>query len=137
MTKLHTNIWFPYRRLARNAFVRLFCLPYAGGGASIYRLWPEQFPAQIDVWPIQLPGRESRLAEKPIDYAMELVNVLLPELLPYLDMPYAFFGHSMGASLSFELVRALRRHACPPPVHLFVSGRRAPQIKRREPFTHE
>jgi medium-chain acyl-[acyl-carrier-protein] hydrolase len=136
MTNARPNVWFPYQRPAPHARVRLFCLPYAGGGASIYRSWAEQLLPEIDVWLIQLPGHENRLAERPIEHLMDLVNILLPELLPYLDTPYAFFGHSMGAGISFELARVLCRYTCPAPVHLFVSGRRAPQVERRSSLAH-
>ena len=57
-----------------------------------------------------------------------LIEALLPALLPHLDKPFAFFGHSMGASIGFELARRLRRESAPLPAHLFLSGRRAPQI---------
>jgi len=109
--------------------VRLFCFPYAGGGASIFRNWSEKLPQEIEVCPVQLPGRENRLMELPFSNLDALLASLMPSLLPYLDMPYAFFGHSMGALISFELARLLRRtkHGTGP-IHLFVSGRCAPHI---------
>src|SRR5581483_9264935 len=90
--------------------------------------------AQIEVCPVQLPGRENRLLEAPFAHLSALVETLIAVLQPYLDMPYAFFGHSMGALISFELARALRRRGCTlSPAHLFVSGHRAPHIADPDP----
>jgi medium-chain acyl-[acyl-carrier-protein] hydrolase len=81
-----------------------------------------------------LPGREERLLEKPFATLPALLDDLVPLLLPYLDRPYAFFGHSMGALISFELTRYLYRleHGRKP-AHLFVSGHRAPQLSNADP----
>ncbi len=108
--------------------LRLFCVPYAGAGASIFRTWAESLPAEIEVCALQLPGREDRLGETPFTRFAPLVQTLVPILQPYLDLPFTFFGHSMGALVSFELVRELRRQGCPSPTHLFVSALRAPQL---------
>jgi medium-chain acyl-[acyl-carrier-protein] hydrolase len=52
-------------------------------------------------------------------------------------MPFAFFGHSMGGLIAFELARKLRRAGDPMPVHLFLSGRRAPDWPpARPPIYH-
>ena len=129
-----SSLWF--HSLHRNPYARfrLFCLPYAGGGASIYHAWSRYLPKEIEVCPIQLPGREGRLQEKPFADLPSLLEALLSVLLPCLDMPYAFFGHSMGALISFELARAISRcgHALQP-THLFLSGRRAPQWPNPDP----
>src|SRR6202035_2395188 len=94
---------------------------------SAYRGWAAALPGDVEVCPVQLPGRESRLREPPFVSAERLVLALADALHPHLALPFAFFGHSMGAMLSFELARELRRRGRPLPVHLFVSGRRAPQ----------
>lgn len=109
------------------ARLRLFCLPYAGGAASIYRQWPQHLPAMVEVCPVQLAGRGNRMREPPITHSSVLVEQLASAMRPLLDKPYALFGHSMGALICFELARRLRREGMPAPVHLFVSGRRAPQ----------
>jgi len=106
--------------------LRLFCFPYAGGGASTYRKWPSASLRQIHLCAVQLPGRENRLGDPPYTQISQLVDVLRGELQPYFDMPFAFFGHSMGALIAFELARKLRRMRDPMPVRLFLSGRRAP-----------
>ena len=104
---------------------RLFCFAHAGGGASAFRLWPQQLP-QVEVVAIQLPGRESRLRETALTSIREMVALALPELIEATTVPYALFGHSMGALLAYELALALEQHGAAPPSHLFVSGRRAP-----------
>ncbi len=114
--------------------LRLFCFPYAGGGASMYHTWSNYLPADIEVCPIQLPGRENRLQEAPFNRLLPLVETLASVLRPYLNIPFAFFGHSMGALISFELARQLRRQGDPTPVHLFVSSRPAPQIPDLDPI---
>ena len=131
------NPWFSNTQPNSQAHLRLFCFPYAGGGASIFRLWAKELPSEIEVCPVQLPGRERRLRESPFSQVAPLLQALVQVLPPYLDRPFAFFGYSMGALISFELVRQLRRQNLPLPSHLIVSGRRAPQIPCSEPFTHE
>ncbi|GER91668.1 thioesterase [Dictyobacter vulcani] len=116
--------------------VRLFCLPYAGGGASIYNRWAAELPAQIEVCAVQLPGRENRFAERPFTNLNQLVEALVPVLKPYLDVPFAFFGHSMGSLISFELARALRNQLALEPEYLFVSGHRAPQLPSERKTLH-
>ena len=111
-----------------HAQLRLFCFPYAGGSASAFRDWAKALPAEIELCPIQLPGREERLKEELFTDLSILVNALLPELRPQLDKPFAFFGHSMGAMISYEVVRQLQQHDDPLPLHLFLSSRAAPQI---------
>jgi medium-chain acyl-[acyl-carrier-protein] hydrolase len=119
------------------AALRLFCFPYAGGTSLIYRAWPKLLPRAIEVCAVQLPGRGERLSEPAYTNIADLVRALADALLLRLDKPFALFGHSMGALISFELARELRRRAAPPPLHLFVSGRRAPQIERSRPPTYD
>jgi acyl transferase domain-containing protein/surfactin synthase thioesterase subunit/acyl carrier protein len=110
------------------AKLRLFCFPYAGAGASIFRSWAEVLPPETEVCALQLPGREDRLGETPFNRFAPLVQNLASIIQPRLDIPFTFFGHSMGALVSFELVRELRRQGCPSPRHLLVSALRAPQL---------
>jgi medium-chain acyl-[acyl-carrier-protein] hydrolase len=129
--------WLAYREVNPRARLRLFCFPYAGGGASAYRGWAASLPADVEVCPVQLPGRESRLREPAFERPEALVAALADALAAHFDLPFAFFGHSMGAMLSFELARELRRRASALPLHLFVSGRRAPQVPAREEDIHD
>ncbi|HSE19636.1 MAG TPA: alpha/beta fold hydrolase [Pyrinomonadaceae bacterium] len=112
-------------KLNRSADVRLFCFPYAGGGDSIFHSWQQSVPAAIEVCPVQLPGRGSRIAEPPFTDISQLVCAAA-QALP-LDKPFALFGHSMGALIAFELARYLRKEYSAQPLHLFVSGRPSPQ----------
>jgi medium-chain acyl-[acyl-carrier-protein] hydrolase len=114
----------------------LFCLPYAGGSASLYRDWAAQLPDTVEVCPVQLPGREQRLDERPFSRIEPLVEALAVALRPQLDIPFALFGHSMGALIAFELARQLRRQGLPMPVHLFASGRHAPHRPDPVPPIH-
>jgi medium-chain acyl-[acyl-carrier-protein] hydrolase len=125
--------WVTCSRANQQARLRLFCFPYAGGGASTFRTWSNDLPSRIQVCAVQLPGRQSRLIEPPFIRLSLLVQTLAPVLRPYFNVPFAFFGHSMGALISFELARHLRRQNSPGPAHLFVSSRRAPHIASSEP----
>src|SRR5712691_623251 len=131
------NSWVTCPKPNLHARLRLFCFPYAGGTASVFRAWSEHLPPEIEVCPIQLPGRESRLGEVPFSRLPPIVEALAPALRPYLDKPFAFFGHSMGALIGFELARHLRREGQSDPIHLFVSGHRAPQLPDPNPPIHQ
>lgn len=130
------STWIVRPRPNSRAQLRLFCFPYAGGGASAFWAWPDGLPSAIEVCPIRLPGRESRLRESAFRRLPPLVRALASALEPYLDRPFAFFGHSMGALVGFELTRELCRRQGPTPVHLFAAGRRAPQIPDLRPPLH-
>ncbi len=130
------NPWLAYHRPRQEARIRLFCFPYAGGGASIYHAWAQSLPPQVEVCPVQLPGRENRIREEPFRRMEALVEALAAGLAPLLDRPFAFFGHSMGSLIAFELARGLRREGRPGPVHLFVSGHRAPQLPPQDEPIH-
>jgi medium-chain acyl-[acyl-carrier-protein] hydrolase len=109
--------------------MRLFCFPYAGAGASIYRTWPALLPKAVNVCPVQLPGREDRINEDPFTEMTALIPALAQSIFSSLDRPFAFFGHSMGALISFELARYLRREHGLQPSHLFISGHGAPKLR--------
>lgn len=128
--------WVSCPRPNPRAALRLFCFPYAGGGPQIYYRWPPALPATVEVCPVQFPGRGSRLAEPPFTRLAPLVQVLATALAPLFTKPFAFFGHSLGALLSFELARELRREGGRPPEHLFVSACEAPQKPRTRPPIH-
>ncbi len=116
-----------YRQNAR-ACMRLFCFSYAGGGASVFRQWPDLLPQDVEVCAIQLPGREYRLAEPAYTRLTPLVEALADAIDPYLDKPFAFFGHSMGSLVGFELARQLRRTHEKHPVRLYLGAYRAPHL---------
>lgn len=125
------------RRWGQQPTVRLFCFPHAGGSEHLFHTWAKQLPQSVEVCAVRLPGHGSRILEPPYPQIDGLIDSLMADLPPYLDQPYALFGHSMGALVSFELARAIRRKGLPPPVALFVSGHRAPQLPpAREPIHH-
>jgi medium-chain acyl-[acyl-carrier-protein] hydrolase len=101
--------WFLCQKPERRASLRLFCFPYAGGSASIFRGWAQHLPPTVEVCAIQLPGRGGRLLEPAITRMPRLIQAIAPAFVPYLDIPFAFFGHSMGTLISLELARYLRR----------------------------
>lgn len=119
------------------ARLRLFCFPHAGGGASLFRSWADRLPAEVEMCAVQLPGREDRLGEPPFTRMPLLIGPLAHALDPYLqEKPCVFFGHSMGAFVSFELARYLRQHHYAGPLKLFVAAQRAPQLPDPEPPVH-
>jgi medium-chain acyl-[acyl-carrier-protein] hydrolase len=120
--------WIAFRKPNPQARLRLFCFPYAGTGASVFRTWSHGLPADVEVCPVQLPGRGTRLIETPFTQLAPLAQALAQALVPLLDKPFAFFGHSLGALVGFELARQLRRQSGVQPVLLFISADRAPQI---------
>lgn len=106
--------------------MRLFCLPHAGGGATAFHSWNAALPAPVQIASVLLPGRETRLSEPLYTQMDALIDAMDRELRPWLDIPYAVFGHSMGALLAFEWARRLQRDGLSMPAWLFLSGRRAP-----------
>jgi len=128
--------WIARRKPSPQARLRLFCFPYAGGGASLFRTWSDGLPADVEVCPVQLPGRGTRLLEPPFTRLSPLIQALTEAIFPLLDKPFVFFGHSLGALISFELARHLRKEYAVNPVRLFISADRAPQIPNRDPPTH-
>jgi len=128
--------WISYHKPGPKTRLRLFCFPYAGAGALIFRTWSDSLPADVEVCPVQLPGRGTRMTERPFTQLSLLVEALAQALAPLLDGPFAFFGHSLGALISFELARRIRRQYGLHPARLFVSAARAPQIPHRGPSIH-
>ena len=126
--------WLRIPRPRRDPRLRLICFSYAGGNAATYHAWSDHLPSTIEVCGVQLPGRAERFAEPPFTRMSALLAALEPLLNPWLrGRPFAFFGHSLGALLAFELTRRLRRHQGPQPLCLFASGCPAPQLRDPEP----
>jgi medium-chain acyl-[acyl-carrier-protein] hydrolase len=118
------------------ANLRLFCFPYAGASSLIFRTWSQHLPKNIEVFPVELPGRGTQMKLPPFHKLEPLVEKIVDNIEPYLDKPFAFFGHSMGGLLSFEVTRILRRKHGIIPVQLFISARRGPQIPHPYPPIH-
>lgn len=137
MTTVQTpESWVICPRPNAHAKLRLFCFHYAGGGSSIFRTWSDNLPSSVEVCSVELPGRGFRLMEAAFTNLDPLVQAIADALLPQLVQPFAFFGHSMGGLVSFELTRVLRRKYNLKPTHLFVSGHRAPQLPDPDPPIH-
>ncbi|MFE6921434.1 thioesterase II family protein [Nocardia sp. NPDC057663] len=128
--------WLPYPGLAEQTRVTLYCFPHAGSGASGFLGWRTGLPAEVAVVPVQPPGREMRWREAPYETVDELVEELLTVMSGRWHQPFALFGHSMGAIIAYEIARRLHAGGQPSPIHLFVSGRRAPQLPATEPLAH-
>lgn len=131
-----TNPWLIRFAPRPGASLRLFCFSYAGGGAAHYRAWLGALPEDVELCAVQLPGREGRLRETPLNSIAAIVDALLPALRPEFDRPFVFFGHSMGAMLAFETARALARIGATGPQRLVLSGRRAPHLPETEVPMH-
>ncbi len=111
------------------ARLRLFCCHPAGSGASIFLSWAKLLPPEIELYALQLPGRETRIREPFITQISPSVVELTQELSAYLkDCPFALFGHSLGALIAFDIARQLRSQRLPQPIHLFLSGRNPPHL---------
>ena len=127
--------WLIFPRPNFEARTRLFCFPFAGGGAATFRGWPERLHPTVELVAIEPPGRQTRIDEATISDMHTFVSDLIPNLLPVLDKPFAVYGHCLGALTLFETVRELRRQQRPAPVHIFVSGARAPdELHRQQEF---
>jgi medium-chain acyl-[acyl-carrier-protein] hydrolase len=120
--------WIPYRRTAPDCRIRLFCFAFAGGGASVFRSWSLR---HVDICPIQLPGRENRLKEPLISRMESLVSALVPALSRHNGLPHAFFGHSLGGFIAYEMAQRLGGKA------LLVSGCPAPHVPRTARPIHQ
>ena len=116
--------------------MRLFCFPYAGGTTAVFRNWPQYLPSEIEVCAIQYPGRGNRFAEPPSEAVVDVMNAVYSDLQPLLKKPFAFFGHSMGALVSYEFARRLQQEKQPGPFQLFVSGCIAPHERDVNEFTY-
>jgi pyochelin biosynthesis protein PchC len=117
-----------YRELPQ-ARSRLVCFPYAGGSANVFRLWPKGLPTDVEVIAVQYPGRQDRLAEPAID-DMDALATRIADVLDRLpEKPTVLFGHSMGASIAYEVVRRLAVR----PRLLVASGHNAPHRALAKP----
>ncbi len=136
MANFYVNPWFQVARPAPDAALRLFCFPYAGGSATIYDGWGAALHGDAEVIAVQYPGRGTRFHEPLIGRCSDMVAALLPQIRPLLGKPFAFFGHSNGGLISYELARALQREGASRQVHHFVSGHRAIHLPRTDSAKH-
>jgi surfactin synthase thioesterase subunit len=123
--KITGTTWLREMRGMAEPRVVLVCFPPGGGSASAYRPLAQRLPADVAVFAVQYPGRQDRLGEPMLPDILALAERVTADLLTWGPRPLALFGHSMGATVAFETARRLEA-AERVPVHLFVSGRAAP-----------
>lgn len=102
---------------------RLLCIPYAGGGTLAFRRWAELLPTHVEPYAVQLPGRENRVREPPLEAWPAMMAALTDAVAPLPPAPTAIFGHSLGAVIGLDLAHWMQRQQPGQPTHLFVSGR--------------
>jgi surfactin synthase thioesterase subunit len=128
-SKFSVDQWF-YRPRPKSetASLRIFGLPFVGGGASVFTSWADNLPEAVEVVGIQYPGRETRVQEPPIDSMTQLIETLGEAMLTYLDRSFVLYGHSMGGLLSFELAKYLQEKYSEVPAKLIVGGWLSPAL---------
>lgn len=131
---MQRNSWIPLNiRKTHSPRIRLFCLPYAGGSSFAYRSIENFISSEIDMCSIELPGHGARINETARDRIEELIPQIAYGIEDHLDIPFAFFGHSMGALLAFELSHYLESHFQKKADYLFLSAMRAPHLPSKFP----
>lgn len=121
--------WFFVLKKVIDPKIRLFCFPYAGGSATVFNSWVNQLPEEVELVAIQLPGRGSRMSEPLYTDMDSLANDLTDEIQALTDVPYLFFGHSMGSRIAFKVLQKLETLG-KGPMHFIASGSAAPNIPR-------
>lgn len=130
----HNSPWLVFQKRKPDAVLRLFCFHYGGGSASAFKNWEKYLPSSIELVAIQLPGREGRFNEPFITQMEQLVDQLCSATISYLDKPFAVYGHSLGALVGFEWIRALAKNKSIRNSSLFIpSGMPAPHTPLGEP----
>ncbi len=124
----YSTLWYVCSHANPEAQTRLFFFPYAGGGPSVFSRWLNDLPGDMEGYIAHYPGRGSRYQEPPIKRLTTLVERLYQAIQPLLDKPFAFFGHSLGGLVAFELIKNLRKNNFPQPTILFVSASDAPHL---------
>jgi medium-chain acyl-[acyl-carrier-protein] hydrolase len=116
----------------------LFCLPYAGGSATIYNKWVKKLPASVKLFPLEIAGRGKRSNEPLPTSVDEVVQDLFQTIYKLIEekTPYAIFGHSMGSLLAYELIHQIKAAALPEPRAVFFSGRSAPHVNYEKRNVH-
>jgi medium-chain acyl-[acyl-carrier-protein] hydrolase len=132
---MHGDRWL-LRRPGQGRRLRLFCFSYAGGSAARFLDWQAALPSTVELCAVQLPGRAARFGEAPLHDLAQAVGAIAPVIRAEADLPFAFFGHSLGGLIAFELARHCQRQRLPMPEQLFVSGCGAPSRRRSRRHLH-
>ncbi len=125
-------LWRPQPR--PDARLLLLCFPHAGGGPTTFHRWAEVLPAEVELLAVRLPGRHTRIGERPHHDWDELLHRLSRVVCAVVDRPFALFGHSLGAMIAYELTRRLGAGAAPH--RLLLAGCRAPDVPPLLPAIH-
>lgn len=134
----HSTRWVrTLRKASKDPRIRLICLPYAGGGTGLFRTWSEGIADNIELLSVVLPGRGSRISEPPYDAWDPLLSDAFTALSPYLSEPHAFYGHSFGGRLAYELAQMATTEHDGLTRHLFISGCRCPGSPQSRPYLHQ
>ena len=131
-----SGAWLQVPQPAPDARTRLYCFPYAGGSAAVFRPLAAALAPDVEVRAIALPGRGTRIGEEPRSRLEPLAAEVADALLDDLEEPFAFLGYSFGGLLAFEVARLLERAAAPLPALLVVAAAAAPHLPPREPPAH-
>jgi medium-chain acyl-[acyl-carrier-protein] hydrolase len=134
---LPSSKWLMCPRPDAAAPLRLWCVPFAGGGAAVWHPWAAQLAGLAELIAVRLPGRESRLSEAPFVRLLQIIPILVDLIAPFATEDYALCGHSFGGLVVFELTRALRARGLRLPQALIVSGVRAPHHGPDRPLLHQ
>jgi len=129
-----TDLWVRRFHPADDAATQLLCLSHAGGSASYFFSVSRALSPEIDVLSVQYPGRQDRLREPCLTSIHDLADGLVAAIEPLTDRPVTIFGHSLGATVGYEVAVRLER-AGVKPTALFASGRPAP-TRHRDEKTH-
>lgn len=123
--------WYLENKKKPKAKIRLFCFHHSGGGASAYFPWNTYFSSDIEMICIQLPGREDRYDEPLVNDLSYILHALSTGFRPYQNKPFIFFGHSLGAFLAFESLKAIHKLYSLYPCHVILSSTKAPHLPLR------
>lgn len=134
---MNSTLDFSIAQPKPDALLRLLCFPHAGGAPAAFFPWIALLAPEIECVCVQYPGRGQRFREEPLTSIPDLVSKILPRMADITDKPFAFYGHSLGGWVAFELARALRRVGLPAPEHLFLGASRSPHLGPLLPTIHE
>ena len=125
------------RRDRARTRLRLYCLPYAGGSAGVFRSWCDLLPPNVDVWGVEYPGHGSRISEPLTDRIDALAELIAEAIAAQPAVPYALFGHSMGSLVAFEVCHVLAARNATIPTFLVAAGHRGPHLPASMPPVHD
>lgn len=124
--------WFNFIKRPKNPKLTIVCFPFAGGDASFYQNWATEIKADVQIISIQFPGRANRFLETPYKDLNNLIDELTKDWGYFIKTPYVLFGHSLGGLTIYELTRILNENNQLRPLHLFISGCKAPHLLKNK-----